>query len=130
MMEWSPRCFDDLVPLLDRLLAELESVPLRLTPREILEALSGDASSDEIDAACRLLAKTGTVPDGLPDSIKWQLACRVRCCRWYCHDQTGMSAMGESAGHLLLSLLIEYWDDVGRFDWIQEDLLAGDYQQS
>lgn len=34
----------------------------------------------------------------------------------------------ETAGEILEGILTDYWHDVGRFDWIQEDMLAGDYQ--
>lgn len=128
-MEWTPRCYDDLVPLLDGVLAELEAEPFRLAAREIREALSGDAPADEAEAACRLLAKTGTAPPWLLDPIRWQVACRVRGCLYYCHDMAGMSCYGRTAGEVVLSLLTDYWQDVGRYHWILEDLLGGDFEE-
>ena len=57
------------------------------------------------------------------------MSCRLRCARWYCHEETGGGPEELTAEGVLIELLVGYWHDVGRFDWIQEDVLAGDYQQ-
>ena len=126
-MDWIPRNYEDMVSRLDLALDDLDAGMLRLKVTEILEVLSGDAPDGEAVEACRQLARTGRVPYGLPDRIKLQVSLRVRCARWYCGDMSDRPYDdGRTAAECLESLMTEYWADIGRFDWIQEDLLGGD----
>jgi hypothetical protein len=50
----------------------------------------------------------------------------LRCARWYCLEQAGQRCDGRTAGQILGRLMTEYWDDIGRWNWIQDDLLGGD----
>jgi hypothetical protein len=44
---------------------------------------------------------------------------------WYCLEYPDDNCEGEPGGLFLLSFLKDYWNDVGRQDWIYEGLLGG-----
>ena len=125
-MNWIPRNYEDLVPLIREGLEGLEAEALRLTPRLLLEVLSGDAPTAEADAACRQFARTGEWPAGLPDAIRLQVSLRARAALWQCQDYDYQPNHGRTAAEILESLMTDYWNDAGRWNWIQEDVLAGD----
>jgi hypothetical protein len=128
-MMWKPVNYEDLVPVIQKALDELETTPLSVTPRQILEVLSGDSPIDPVDDACRFFARTGLVRPELPADVRLAMSFRLRCARWYCHDLKG-GCEDETAEEILMGILTDYWEDVGRFDWLQEDVLAGDYDHS
>lgn len=125
-MEWKPRVFGEMVPVIQRMLDELEREPMAVTPREVLEVLTGDAPTDGLAEVWNTCARTGRVPEGLPGGTRLALAFRLRAALWYCNDVAYHDPQHETAGEILADLMTNYWDREGRFDWIQEDVLAGD----
>lgn len=120
--------FGDLIAVIRAALDDMESTPVTVHPGWFLEVMSGDAPGDEVEEACRSFARTGRVPAGLPDAIRLGVSLRLRCALWYCHDLAYQDLQEEPPAEAIEGILTEYWDDVGRFDWIQEDVLAADYQ--
>lgn len=125
-MEIDARVFGDLVPVIQRMLEQLDLEPMQLKPGEILEVLSGDAPSDGVAETWSAYSKTGRVPDGLPDATRLALSFRLRAALWYCHEVAYGDVHGETGMEILTDLVTNYWDSDGRYDWVLEDLLAGE----
>jgi hypothetical protein len=125
-MEWKPRVFGEMVPVIQRLLDELEREPMAVTPREVLEVLTGDAPTKPVAEAWNACSSMGRVPDGLPGGTRLALSLRLRAALCYCNDTAYHDPLGETAAEILTDLVTNHWDADGRIHWIQEDLLAGE----
>lgn len=126
-MDWTPSQFGELVPVIQRVLDELELEPMLVRPSEILAVLSGDDPSGGVAEAWSAYSKTGQVPPGLPAATRLALSLRLRAALWYCNDTAYHVQREETAAEILTDLVTNYWDTDGRYDWIQEDLLVGDH---
>ncbi|TVP80441.1 MAG: hypothetical protein EA353_03730 [Puniceicoccaceae bacterium] len=61
----------------------------------------------------------------LEDSDRWELLLRLQCARWYCaelHEKFPDDLLADhysDRAELLAGVLIDYWLDVGRCEWLQ-----------
>lgn len=111
--------FGDHVEFFDRELVALGRKPMALTLPQIIAALDTNGSPDA-DTACTVFAETLTWPNGMTDTTRLEVCLRLQCARWYCIDLEDAEDDGDDGKKFLESLLIEYWHDVGRVDWIHE----------
>jgi hypothetical protein len=108
--------YGDHIDFFDREIAALGQRPMALTLPQIIHALDTDGAA-ETDAACRAFAAALEWPP-MADDVRLQVCLRLHCARWWCVDMAEEDADGETGKGFLESLLIEYWRDVGRVDWI------------
>jgi hypothetical protein len=113
----------------ERELASLGAKPLHLDIRTFLSALGpvDYPHMDEANDACRTFARTLVWPP-LTDPLRLEVCLRLDCARWYCDQAVRRGQQEEDEGlseedgrEFLESLLIEYWLDVGRSDWLWEN---------
>lgn len=94
--------------------------PLDLTCSQILEEMSHRASNPAVEDAIRVFAATRHWPV-LTERERFAVCLRLEFGKEYC---AGFGAsMGEEEEHpidFVESLLIEYWLDVGRGNWMYE----------
>jgi hypothetical protein len=112
-MTWSAH-----VDFFQREIDRLSQQPFALDFQSFLEAMGLDGVS-ETDAAIRVFARTLDWPP-VSDRVRFEICLRLSCARWYCADMVGHGAEDdeEDGTEFLESLLIEYWRDVGRTDWL------------
>lgn len=103
----------------DREIERLGQPPFDLSIRSFLEVL-GRAGSEEADAACRVFAATLEWPR-VPEHVRMELCLRLACARWWCTEVEGLETEDEVGKAFLESILIGYWRDVGRVDWLWEN---------
>jgi hypothetical protein len=106
----------------EREIASLGKESLNLSFETIIKILR-DQGSHEADAACRVFAKTLHWPP-VPDEVRIELCMRLDCARWWCklNEISDEPIDDEEPGpEFLESLLIDYWLDVGRRDWLWEN---------
>jgi hypothetical protein len=110
----------DLIPFFQRELAALGGPPMALPLPALLAALEQEGTA-EADEACRAFAATLVWPP-VADTVRLELCLRLLCAQWYCAGELQPEAMPleEPLRSFLDSLLIEYWRDVGRLDWLYE----------
>jgi hypothetical protein len=97
----------------------LSQKPLALDFQSVLEGLGLDGVT-ETDDAIRTYARTLEWPP-VADRVRFELCLRLSCARWYCADMVRFDADTDddrSGSEFLESLLITYWRDVGRTDWL------------
>jgi hypothetical protein len=46
---------------------------------------------------------------------------RLSCAKWWCKECEGLDAADEEGKEFLESVLIDYWRNEGRLDWLQEN---------
>jgi len=92
--------------------------------RDLLDCL-GRQGSKEADAACLFFAAKREWPP-LPPKVKLEICLRLACAAWYCRVEFGQDREDETEREFLESLLIEYWLDVGRADWLYEAFVRKD----
>jgi len=95
--------------------------PLGLSFRSFLEAMA--RSTEEGDDACRVFAVTLHWPP-LSEPLRMEVCCRLACAEeWleYCDWQDVPE--DETGSALLESLLIDYWRDVGQWNWFEKTVL-------
>ena len=110
--------YGDHLPLIDEELRRLGQPQMKLDLAMILGALSRQGAR-EADDACRVFAATLAWPP-VADSVRFELCLRLQCARWYVDTIRDESPEGQTGSELLESVLIEYWRDVGRVDWIYD----------
>jgi hypothetical protein len=111
--------YKDHLPFFDGEIATLGQRPFNLPFRTLFEVLRSNGSQ-EADEACRVFASTLTWPQ-VSDAVRFELCMRLSCARWWCTELTDDDTYGEPGREFLESLLIEYWRDVGRQDWLHEN---------
>lgn len=94
---------------------------LRLSWQTAFERVSG-VYSPWTDRAVRSYISMREWPI-LEDTDRFELLLRLQCARWYCADMRSRDPLaeglvGENFGATVESLLIEYWQDVGRVDFL------------
>lgn len=102
---------------LDRLGGNLEGISIR----DLLLALEKDGSR-RVDLACKIFAATRSWPP-LSGAERIQVVLRLSCAAWYCDDMLAKDGDDNFDDTLLSfaeSVLIDYWRDNGRRDWLRE----------
>ena len=107
------------VAFFDKEIDRLGSAPFDLSFRSFLAALAHDGM-EEADAACRVFAATLDWPP-VSDRVRLELCMRLACARWWCTEVAEHDSEEELGSAFLESVLIEYWRDVGRLDWLYEN---------
>lgn len=102
--------------MFQRELDRLATPRMNLSLAEVMRALGQDGSP-EADAACRAYAATLEWPP-VADSVRLELCLRLQCALWWLGKVRDGDPAGETGSELLESVLIEYWRDVGRVDWL------------
>jgi hypothetical protein len=111
----------DLIALWDAELARLSTPEPRVSLPVILGILQGPGS-EAADSACSLFAATLAWPP-LEDPVRLEVLFRLCCARWYCSVMPEHELeQDETPGAFAESVLIEYWRDAGREDWVREGL--------
>jgi hypothetical protein len=59
----------------------------------------------------------------MTNAVRLEVCLRLHCARWWCLCVEDEDAEGETGKELIASLLIEYWHDVGRVNWIHGSLV-------
>jgi len=106
------------IDFFEREIERLSREPFALGFQSFLEALGLDGVS-ETDAAIHVFARTLEWPQ-FSDRIRFEICLRLSCARWYCADMVASEgeAGDEHGTEFLESLLIEYWRDTGRSEWL------------
>ena len=125
-MTRQPRTLKDHLPFVEKQLERL-GAPVLSHPLEILKVIAGRNDPREADHACARFAETLEWPD-MSDTARFEVCCRLACMMWYCCEYPNQTCEGEPGDWFLLSFLDDYWNDVGRRDWIYEGLLEGPSQ--
>lgn len=112
------------IPFFEREIAELGNKPLGLSFQSFLEVLA-HPGTDEADAAVRVFASTLRWPP-VSDPVRLELCMRLSCAKWWCKECEDHNPEGEEGKEFLESVLIEYWKDVGRLDWLHENYCLTD----
>ena len=111
------RPYGDYLPFLDREIARIGKGPLLLSFPEALQVLAHPGTA-EADAACRVFAATLDWPP-MTEGVRLEVCLRLACLRWWCALPEIRRQNDEDEGpESLASVLIEYWRDVGRADWL------------
>lgn len=85
---------------------------------ESLQRVMGGPGTREADDACRVFAATLEWPL-MSDAVRAEVCCRLACGRWWCADMGEVEIGPEEDGQWMLEqLLIDYWLDAGREEWI------------
>lgn len=77
----------------------------------------GQQGSHGADAACSQFADSLDWPL-MTDDVRLEVCLRLSCARAWLHNLRDEDPEDENGSHLLKALLIEYWRDTGRVDWI------------
>lgn len=112
--------YADYVALFDREIDRLGGNPCLLGYREILQELSRRGLNPEVDDAIRVFAVTREWP-AMTESERFAACLRLEQGKWYCAPHgTDEVPSDETQIEFLESLLIDYWLDVGRGNWMYE----------
>jgi hypothetical protein len=111
--------YGDHIPFFEREIASLGQQAFDLSFQSFLEVLatSGTAAAD---AAVRSFAATLSWPP-VSDPVRLELCMRLSCAKWWCKECEGLDAADEEGKEFLESVLIDYWRNEGRLDWLQEN---------
>lgn len=103
--------------------AELERLggSLDASIHHLLACLESDGSN-EADFACQVFSNTGSWPL-LEPRVRLEVCLRLACAAWYCRDNSEQEREDETRSEFLESLLVEYWNDVGKTDWLYESFV-------
>ena len=111
------RTYNDHVMFFDREIDRIGRAPFGLSLRSFLAVMARDGTP-EADAACRAFAATLEWPP-LTEELRAEIGLRLVCAREWCADVTGAEGDGDEDGQeFLRSILIEYWQDCGRENWL------------
>lgn len=109
--------YGDHLEFLEREIEQLGRAPFDLAFQSFLEEMGRD-HSQEVEAAVRVYASTLHWPP-LSERVRFAVCLRLSCAKWWCEDLRDVEVEG-TGSELIESLLIDYWRDVGRADWIYE----------
>lgn len=112
------------LPFLRSELARLEQPELRLAAESILEVMAAEGCP-EADAAVRQYAATLLWPP-VPDRVRFELCLRLRVAIWWIESLNDTSTDQESLPTFLTDTMIDYWRDVGRTDYLSNELIYRD----
>ncbi|GEM_PF-6510485 len=110
--------FWDFVPFFEREIGLLGRPFWDLNFRAIFRVLRSEGTQ-EADEACRVFAITLEWPP-VSEPVRLELCLRLCTARWWC-TVVADDPLDEPKREFLESVLIEYWRDVGRRDWIHEN---------
>ena len=106
------------IPFLERELHALSARPFDLSLQSFLEVFGGK-EQEEGDAAVRVFARTLLWPP-LSDRARLDLCCRLSCALAWCRECAEQDSIARDGTEWLESVCIDYWQDVGRQEWIAE----------
>jgi hypothetical protein len=107
---------------IEREISALSRAPFHLSFRDMQSVLAGRRTTDAV-MACQVFAKTRQWPK-MSDFTRFEVCARLSCAEWYC-AKTHMADVDTEAEEeeFYVSLLVEYYDDVGREDWIADAMI-------
>jgi hypothetical protein len=108
--------YQEMIPAFQRELERLAQPVVTVSPQALL-ALLGHEGSREADAAVRAFAAGQSWPP-VSDLCRVELCLRLSCLLWWLTEQRAENPEGDSLLQTAEQVLIEYWRDVGRVDWI------------
>ena len=113
---------DYIAPLMEEL-EKLSVTDLQLRAEDVLLVLQ-EHSPFRLEAAqaCEQFAQSREWP-AMRDIVRWDVICRIRCAIAYCEDKPGAVSSDETFQEFLVSLLVDYWEDVGWINWVTEEIL-------
>lgn len=113
--------YGDRLAFFDKEIAFLGRQTMALTLPQIIAAFDMRGSK-EADAACKHFAEKLAWPEDMSGPVRLEACLRLHCARWWClkMDENHSEAEDENLKVFLEELLIEYWHDVGRVDWIHD----------
>ncbi len=120
--------YEDHLNFFEKEISELGKSPMNLSFPIIMEALGNDGFN-ETDEAIRHFINTFCWPN-VSDRVRFELCLRLSCAKWYCKENGEMDTEDETGKEFLESLLIEYWRDVGRVDWIHSHFVESFYDET
>jgi len=104
-------------------LEKLSAADLQLRAADVLLVLQEQSPwHSEAAQACEQFALSREWP-AMRDIVRWDVICRIRCAIAYCEDKPGVLCSDEMFQEFLVSLLVDYWDDVGWINWVSEEIL-------
>lgn len=115
--------FADWIPFLNREMAALSQRAF-LLPIDDVEEVLGVNGAPEADAAIRVYLDTTEWPP-VSDRVRFELLLRLAVARRYCRNSAA-ARPEEELPEFLESVLIEYWRDVGRTDWLYHEFVNPD----
>lgn len=113
--------YGDHIPAFQRELDLLSREPVTLRFPGLMALLRHEGTT-EADAAVRAFVATRLWPP-VSDSCRVELCLRLSCALWWLTEQRAEDPEGQDVPKLADSLLREYWRDVGRVDWLYENLV-------
>lgn len=102
----------------------MEQPPLQISAESILEVMAAEGTA-AADAAVRAYSATLHWPP-VPDPVRFELCLRLRVAIWWVETLSDTDADGEQLPDFLTQILIDYWRDVGRTDWLLNELIYRD----
>ena len=115
-MTWS-----EYIPAFEAALRELSREPVRLRFQQLMPMLRHEGTA-EADAALRAFAQ-GLPWPLLPDLVRVELCLRLSFGLWHLRGLAAEPHEGASLSATIESVLIDYWRDTGRVDWLYEVLV-------
>jgi hypothetical protein len=109
------KTYAEMAVYFEREIAQLGGAPFALSFRAIQQALL--QRTLEGDAACLAFFSTRQWPT-LSEPVRMEICCRLACAAEWCRA-CGEDIQEDDAPDFLHSLLIEYWQDVGQWNWFE-----------
>jgi hypothetical protein len=111
-----PRFFEDQIERL--------GVPFVVSFATAKRVLSRCTNSD-VDEVCRAFAQTGMWP-AMSDEARFEVCLRLDCARAWCVlcGSAKVDPRDECEPDFLKELLLDYWNDGGRAEWIRESFVC------
>ena len=106
------------VAFLDREIHLLGGAGFALSFTEI-DGILATRNSKETDAICKQFAQTLHWPE-LSEKTRFEICLRLSCARSWCLHLGDCDSEDQTGQEFLESILVEYWNDVGREDWIYD----------
>jgi hypothetical protein len=116
--------YRECLPFLRSELVKLEQPELHLSAEIILEVMAAEGSP-EADAAVLQYADTLLWPP-LADRVRFELCLRLRCAIWQIESLNDSTCDQDTLQAVLTGNMIDYWRDVGRTDYLSNELIYRD----
>jgi hypothetical protein len=115
-----PKTWGEHVDFFDREIQALGFRSMRVNIYDVLRVLGGSSPvRHQADKACEHYGQTLEWP-WMTDEVRLEACCRMACARWYCASLPDAECDDEDGAEFLSSLLVGYWNDVGRQAWLVE----------
>ena len=103
---------------------QMRCVARAVSPAVVFDVLSLNnmLRAKKVEDAIRYFCSAKSWPANLEDDVMFELYLRLACARWYC-DLPVFETVSDEAGEIGFEIeesLINYWNDVGREDFLHD----------